>query len=324
MFEKPGRVSGDKRAAKEAAVGRVGGEGLRAAREGEIWGRMPGETMRAWEAFEIYRDAGPSRTVEVVVEELARRHDGGERRFSTVKQWKTTNRWDDRAWAWDRMRDRDRMKGEASARRRLAKETEERRLKQLARHEEESLGIARELKLKALKMLQWGLEERTTTRVEVSEDGKTTHVHETVMPAKWTMRDVPMFFKVGHDLEREVLGLARASSSGSGHGRGGDASAAVSPDPDGLGDLDRQGSAEVLEGAGRRLAAFEAEQRARRLRFPRRDVPPAGLGLAAGPDPGAGSGVGGDGAAAEVEGHRGGAGSNGHGNGHGGNGHGHG
>jgi hypothetical protein len=310
MFEGPEKRKAGVRAAQAAVEERLDEEGVRAVREGEVWGRMPGETDRSYEAFEIYREMGSGRTMEGVREELVRRH-GVERRWTTLRQWKVEYRWDARAWAFDRVRDREKMKGEALARRKVAKETEERRLKQLARHEEESLGLARELKLKALKMLQWGLEETETTRVETSEDGKTTVVHQTVMPAKWTMRDVPVFLKVGHDLERETLGLARSPVPG----RAGEP--AISPDPDGLGDLERQTSAEVLQGAGRRLAAFEAEQRARRMRFPRRDVAPAGLGVVAAPD---GTG---DGASAEVpavtngNGHSNGNGSNGHGNGNG-------
>jgi hypothetical protein len=267
-----------------------------------------------YEGFEIYREMGEGRSLAGVAEELERRHPDRRRvAVQTVRQWSSENRWRDRYWAWERWRDREKTKGEMVARRKLAKEVEERRLKQLARHEEESLGVARELKLKALKMLQWGLEDTVTTRVEVSEDGKVTHVHQTVMPAKWAMRDVPMFFKVGHDLEREVLGLSRSPAPGS--GRSGEP--AVSPDPDGLGDLERQTSAEVLQGAGRRLAAFEAEQRARRMRFPRRDVAPAGLGVvaaevAAGVTAEAPAVTNGNG-----NGHSNGNGSNGHGNGNG-------
>ena len=59
------------------------------------WDRRPGESPRAYETFRRYRDLGPLRTLDMLVDETA-----GIKR-TTLREWAGRNDWRDRAGAWD-------------------------------------------------------------------------------------------------------------------------------------------------------------------------------------------------------------------------------
>lgn len=65
---------------------------------GEIkpWSRQVGETSKAYEAFEAYRDLGTERSTRRVAEMLAKSE-------TLIKRWSSNHNWPDRARAWDSM-----------------------------------------------------------------------------------------------------------------------------------------------------------------------------------------------------------------------------
>lgn len=65
----------------------------------EPWERQDGETARAWEAFCIYRDMGPDRSLRKVVQEL-------NKNLTTIAEWSSKYDWVKRVAAWDAEQDR--------------------------------------------------------------------------------------------------------------------------------------------------------------------------------------------------------------------------
>ncbi len=73
----------------------------------EPWDRRQGESARAYEAFRRFRDLGPLRTLDPLVDEA------GGVRLATLREWQARQDWRDRAAAWDdavhRLEDRRRL-----------------------------------------------------------------------------------------------------------------------------------------------------------------------------------------------------------------------
>jgi hypothetical protein len=103
----------------------------------EPWERQPGESDRAFEAFRLYRDLGPSRTLDRAGELVSPREgptgaqggaqDGaqpGRKRGATgcIRGWAAKHHWAERAGAWDAHLDRERR---AAAERAEAEEVED-------------------------------------------------------------------------------------------------------------------------------------------------------------------------------------------------------
>lgn len=64
------------------------------------WERQPGETAKAWEAFRLYRELGPGRTLA----EVARQSGKFD---SQIARWSTANTWRDRIAALEAHLERD-------------------------------------------------------------------------------------------------------------------------------------------------------------------------------------------------------------------------
>lgn len=60
------------------------------------WDRQPNETAVAYEAFCLYRDMGPKRTLRAVSEVLSKSE-------TVMKRWSSVNKWPERGRAWDSM-----------------------------------------------------------------------------------------------------------------------------------------------------------------------------------------------------------------------------
>lgn len=60
------------------------------------WDRQPTETSKAYEAFCLYRDMGPQRTVRAVAEELNKSQ-------AIIGRWSSAYDWPERTRAWDSM-----------------------------------------------------------------------------------------------------------------------------------------------------------------------------------------------------------------------------
>lgn len=95
------------------------------------WEQQPGESGPAFEAFSIYRDLGPGRTVSAVVEKL-RKSD------SLLRRWKVKWEWQRRSAAYD-----------AS----IAEQARRKAIKDHRDMENRHIGLAMQLQKKALEAL---------------------------------------------------------------------------------------------------------------------------------------------------------------------------
>jgi len=77
------------------------------------WDRQPGESGKAFEAFAIYRDLGPSRTILEVARRLSKSRQ-------LLTRWAKKHRWHERAAAYDLYLDSIVQKAEEERKRRLA------------------------------------------------------------------------------------------------------------------------------------------------------------------------------------------------------------
>lgn len=65
----------------------------------EPWERQEGETSRAYEAFAVYRDMGPDRSINKTSQKLSKNR-------TTIAEWSARNDWVKRVAAWDAEQDR--------------------------------------------------------------------------------------------------------------------------------------------------------------------------------------------------------------------------
>lgn len=80
----------------------------------EPWERRSGESAQAFDAFAVYRDLGPARSVTKVAREL-------DKSRSLLGRWSKTYAWVMRAAAWDREQDRVFLAEQHQARRDIAR-----------------------------------------------------------------------------------------------------------------------------------------------------------------------------------------------------------
>ena len=69
------------------------------------WEREPGETDKAWRAFQAFRDAGPDRSLVGTYRAVYGRPEA-EKVRPFFRTWSSRHSWDDRVEAWDRHVDR--------------------------------------------------------------------------------------------------------------------------------------------------------------------------------------------------------------------------
>ena len=78
------------------------------------WERQPGETEKAYEAFLIYKNLGPGRTVTEVAKELTKSRQ-------LLARWSSQYRWKDRASEYDRENERKEQIATQKARKEMIK-----------------------------------------------------------------------------------------------------------------------------------------------------------------------------------------------------------
>lgn len=78
----------------------------------EPWERQPGETEKAYEAFLIFKNLGPGRTLQKVAEKL--RKSG-----SLIRRWKAQCDWENRVEAYDRENERKEQIATQQARKKM-------------------------------------------------------------------------------------------------------------------------------------------------------------------------------------------------------------
>ncbi len=135
------------------------------------WERQPGETPKAYQAFTLYRDMGPSRSLARIGIELGKTK-------ALMEQWSSRHDWVSRVQA---MTDYHEMiRREAVEEHQRASATDEAERKEQLR--KRVLAIGEQMAEQAEKMLNYPLTRQTTVRPD--KDGEmATYIIE---PAKWT------------------------------------------------------------------------------------------------------------------------------------------
>lgn len=271
------------------------------------WERLANESPIAYAAFVTYRELPiAKRNMARVAEVREKGKKGRSKRVRPgtvdphVRKWFKAYHWEDRAAAYDHELSEARLR----ARLRHEESKELKRARQLDQQEEETLVAAQQMKLKAFEMLGWSLSQVTRETTTTSEDGKTVHVHQTIEPTKWSIRDAAYLIRVARELEDVVFYPNRPT--------------VLVPEQPVEVIVERGERAEAME----KLEAFRARMRARMITVSEQPPGSAGApldvtGSAAGGIPGGPQGLQAERGADGTPG----AGPNGHGPGRGPNGH---
>lgn len=190
------------------------------------WERQPGESQRAFAAFAVYRDLGPSRSISAVARITGRTR-------SLIGDWSARYRWVERAAAFDREEDRRRIEAHFAEAERMA-----------ARHAQTAQLFVRLLGLPAqalaarlrddpeavLDELRW----KTIVR-----DGEEVRVPRPATELLRLMRDLSGALVSVATMERLARGAPseRAEVTGPGGGPVLSATVALSDDPDRLAEV---------------------------------------------------------------------------------------
>lgn len=65
----------------------------------QLWEMQPSDTPKSWEAFQVYRDLGKSRSLKKVAEELKKSE-------TIIGRWSGQHNWQERIAAWEAEQDR--------------------------------------------------------------------------------------------------------------------------------------------------------------------------------------------------------------------------
>jgi hypothetical protein len=178
------------------------------------WDRIPGpkknpskgEPDEAFEAFTIYLQMGPNRSLMSVGQELVKSRQ-------LLSRWSARWKWVERASAWD-----DHLRAiELKELERRRKQKAERR----AKEEEDGYELAQKVRAKLQEALMFPLSE-----VEFERDKK--GVTKIIKPARWSYRDLAALIKASADLIEKTTAPDRVEGQ-FGPGQGGPASAGDQP-----------------------------------------------------------------------------------------------
>jgi hypothetical protein len=162
-----------------------------------IYERLPHEPPRAFRAFCIYRDAGPTRSLKLVDETLRpeKRLQKGKKRATicgVINRWSTKYLWVERATAYDVHVDRER--------RRVREE-------EILEAERVGLELGKKVAEKASRCLD-ALQPATVTIEEGTDDQGRVQIIR-ILKANITAQGIAALAKVGVELQRLSLGLAK-------------------------------------------------------------------------------------------------------------------
>lgn len=157
----------------------------------QLWDRKPEESAKAYAAFTVYRDLGPSRTLRAAAKALQRGR-------SLLDHWSARYGWVVRAEAYDAQQ---RAIAQAAYEQGLRDEAARWARRQNEQRDEE-WGMARALMGKAGAMLRFPL---ATARQEEDEEGRVITI---VNPAKWSMRDAATMAQAAATLARLAADMA--------------------------------------------------------------------------------------------------------------------
>jgi hypothetical protein len=165
------------------------------------WERQEGESARAYEAFSLYRDYGPARSIAKVAEALGKSR-------ALLERWSVAHEWVDRVAALEA---RDEMVRRDAVDAHLRERAEGYARREAALHERAL--EAKELALEqSLLMLKWPLTTQQTT--EVDENGNV--VTMLFAPAGWSKATAVSLYRMATDGEapEEADPWAEADFSG--------------------------------------------------------------------------------------------------------------
>ena len=157
-----------------------------------LWDRQDNEPAKAYNAFTLYRDLGPERTLREAAKRLQRSR-------SLLDHWSADYQWVSRADAYDAA-----MRAQAQAG--YEQGVREEAARWAMRSNEQRDGeweMARALMSKAGAMLRFPL---AVARTEEEQDGKT--IVTIVQPARWSLRDAAMMADVAAKLARLAADMA--------------------------------------------------------------------------------------------------------------------
>lgn len=160
------------------------------------WERRPKESARAYAAFVVFRNLGPSRTLRAAYRQLSGNEQAsqcsGEFSMRAVRF-----RWQERANAWDDhlQAERDRVAAEESAK------WERRRLQ----NQEDVYLDAMRLREKARSMIEYPHLRRTLEREERDPDGRVVRQFFTIEPARWGFGTVAQMLTLAAQMSNAVL-----------------------------------------------------------------------------------------------------------------------
>lgn len=170
--------------------------------------QQPNESAKAFSAFRIYCDLGPTRTTTAVAAKY-----GASR--ALMSRWSYRHAWVKRAAMWDASNEAVRRAAEAKALKEQADVWAQRQLEYRGKAWELSEGLLK----KATEMLALPVVQRT-----VSDDGKTVIIN----PGKWHLGHAIQALKTVDELRRLLLGLHTEKTEISGPDNGPIAVAAAS------------------------------------------------------------------------------------------------
>lgn len=162
-------------------------KGIPATPDQLTYERLPGETMKAFQAFRMYRDMGPNRTIENVRVSM-----GKSKNYSVqLWNWSRHNKWVERSKLYDDWVDSlDRQE----------KEMSRPRWEALRQHAlTENIELVKKLRGRVEEMLDHPL---TKERVESRSNGR-TDVY--ILPANWNWSSIATVVKTMAELEAATI-----------------------------------------------------------------------------------------------------------------------
>ena len=157
-----------------------------------MWGPQPGESAKAFAAFETFRDLGPQRTLREAAGIHYGRETPSQGQYDTLRRWSRQHAWAERVEHFDRWLQLER--------RDAVQEHVQRKAEDFARREselrEKALEVRERAMEKALLMMKSPLytQERLVTE---GEDGE--EVHLIMKPAGWTISTAVNLFALAQN-----------------------------------------------------------------------------------------------------------------------------
>lgn len=164
------------------------------------WLPIEGEGPSEYNAFCIYKDLGPGRTV-TLVDEVMQKMQPSSPAYNTLHEWKKRNRWDERILDYDTSLAVIQRDAEQKAVKETAEFLRNERLATIRINR----GMADQLRFRAMEMLECGLYEKEEEEVVTGKDGNPTAIKRVYRPAKWSLDTIPKLIDVAMRLDKLTI-----------------------------------------------------------------------------------------------------------------------